>query len=102
MQLSDLESDFNQLLADVLTQKRMTDPKKIYFNFVEAQGPQGGAGGVTIAHINLQRSSVKKRPEFMLLHELIHTQGMGFKFNNAVLEGYRNSHVATQNHLIGK
>ena len=29
MQLSDLDSDFNQRSADILTQKRMTDPKKI-------------------------------------------------------------------------
>ena len=29
-QLSDLDSDFNQRSADVLTQKRMNDPKKIF------------------------------------------------------------------------
>lgn len=102
MKIRDLDGDFNLYLADVLTKRNMNDPKKVYFNFVEAVGPQGGSGGVGIAHINLQRSSTIKRPEFMLLHELLHTQGMGFKCNRGVFKDYQNNHVSTQNHLIGE
>ena len=100
--IKDLDDNFNLFLADILTQRSMNDPKKIYFNFIEAKGQQGGSGGVTIGHINLQHRSVKKRPEFMMLHELVHTQGMGFKCNKGVFKEYQNNHVTTQNHLIGE
>jgi len=66
------------------------------------EGDQGGSGGVPIAHINLQRSSVIKRPEFMLLHEPVHAQGMGFKCNKGVFADHRNNHVETSDHLIGE
>ena len=100
--IKELDDNFNLFLADILTQKGMNDPKKVYFNFIEAKGRQGGSGGVTIGHINLQHRSVKKRPEFMMLHELVHTQGMGFKCNKGVFKEYQNNHVTTQNHLIGE
>ena len=92
----------NSILADALKLRGMDNPKKIYFNFVEMEGDQGGSGGVPIAHINLQRSSVIKRPEFMLLHELVHAQGMGFKCNKGVFADHRNNHVETPDHLIGE
>lgn len=80
----------------------MDDPKKIYFNFIEMAGQQEGSGGVPIAHIKLKSSSVIERPEFMLLHELVHAQGMGFKCNKGVFEDHRNNHVETLDHIIGE
>ena len=100
---SELNSDnANSILADALKLRGMDNPKKIYFNFIEMEGDQGGSGGVPIAHINLQRSSVLKRPKFMLLHELVHAQGMGFKCNEGVFADHRNNHVETSDHLIGE
>jgi hypothetical protein len=44
MKIRDLDGDFNLYLADVLTKRNMNDPKKVYFNFVEAVGPSRRIG----------------------------------------------------------
>ena len=59
--------------------KGQTNNKKIYFNFADINSVDGGEAGIGFGSIFLRNKSVKtdKRKAAILLHELLHTQGMG-------------------------
>ncbi|MDB3942090.1 hypothetical protein N9366_00585 [Candidatus Pelagibacter sp.] len=59
--------------------KDQTNSKKIYFNFADINSVDGGEAGVGFGSIFLRNKSVStdKRKAAILLHELLHTQGMG-------------------------
>ena len=61
--------------------KEMKNPKKIYYNFVDVGGIDGGEAGVGLGSSFLKNkhvNSVKNKIITITLHELHHTQGGGF------------------------
>ena len=61
--------------------KEMKNPKKIYYNFVDVGGVDGGEAGVGLGSSFLKNkhvNSVKNKIITITLHELHHAQGGGF------------------------
>ena len=69
----------NTITPFLYKKKGQTNNKKIYFNFADINSVDGGEAGIGFGSIFLRNKSVKtdKRKAAILLHELLHTQGMG-------------------------
>ena len=68
------------IIPFVWKEKKMRNPKKIYYNFADMAGVDGGEGGVGLASTFLKSKHVKVKNKIITitLHELHHAQGGGF------------------------
>ena len=74
-------SEANNYISPFLYFKKgMKNKKKTYFNFVDIDAPDGGSASVGFASLFLRNKSVPSdyRKKIIGLHELLHTQGMGY------------------------
>ena len=81
----------NDITPYLFFQKNMRNNKKIYFNFADINSVDGGEAGVGFGSLYLRNSSVSQNDERKILigmHELLHTQGMGYN----CIKGIKNSH----------
>ncbi len=74
-------SEANNYISPFLYFKKgMKNKKKTYFNFVDIDAPDGGSASVGFGSLFLRNKSVPNdyRKVIIGLHELLHTQGMGY------------------------
>ena len=90
----------NNDIAPYLYRNNFYNRKKIYFNFADMKNVDGGAAGVGMGSAflrnsgnlknNYQNYSKDKRLIYITLHELLHTQGGGYR----CIKGMANNHYA--------
>mgnify|MGYP000915877326 FL=1 len=70
----------NDIVPFLYKKKGMKNIKKIYFNYADMNSVSGGEAGVGYGSLYLRNNSVKtdERKLLITLHELLHTQGMGY------------------------
>ena len=87
----------NDIVPYLYFEQGQTNPKKIYFNFADFNSVDGGEAGVGFGSLFLRNKSVKSDNRKLLigLHELLHTQGMGYNCIPGV-QGNGNSHYANR------
>tara|TARA_B100000482_G_scaffold28724_1_gene18472 strand:- start:42 stop:986 length:945 start_codon:yes stop_codon:yes gene_type:complete len=75
----------------------MKNTKKIYFNYADINNIDGGEAGVGYGSLYLRNKSVRTddRKLIITLHELLHTQGMGYNCVPGV-KGGGNSHYTSR------
>jgi hypothetical protein len=63
-----------------IKKKGMKNIKKIYFNYADMNNVDGGEAGIGFGSLYLKNKSVRSNERKLLitLHELLHTQGMGY------------------------
>ena len=77
----DFHKYYNNNIVPYLWLNDFKNPKKIYYNFAELGGVDGGEAGVHYGStylLNKHNKSQKKKIITITLHELHHTQGGGF------------------------
>ena len=85
----------NDITPFLYKKKGQTNNKKIYFNFADINSVDGGEAGVGYGTTYLKTSSnsTDERKLLVTLHELLHTQGMGYDCVPGVKSG--NGHYST-------
>jgi len=70
----------NDIVPFLYKKKGMKNIKKIYFNYADMNNVDGGEAGIGYGSLYLRNSSVRtdERKLLITLHELLHTQGMGY------------------------
>jgi hypothetical protein len=81
MKKKDLHKWANNDIVPFLFKKNgMNNVKKIYFNYADMNNVDGGEAGIGYGSLYLRNKSVRsdQRKLIITLHELLHTQGMGY------------------------
>jgi len=75
----DLDAN-NDIIPFLYFKKGMKNKKKTYFNFVDIDSRDGGSASVGFGSLFLRNKSIPNdyRKVIIGLHELLHTQGMGY------------------------
>ena len=70
----------NDIVPFLYKKKGMKNIKKIYFNYADMNNVDGGEAGIGFGSLYLKNKSVRSNERKLLitLHELLHTQGMGY------------------------
>ena len=70
----------NDIVPFLYKKKGMKNIKKIYFNYADMNSVDGGEAGIGYGSLYLRNGSVRtdERKLLITLHELLHTQGMGY------------------------
>ena len=70
----------NDIVPFLYKKKGMKNIKKIYFNYADMNNVDGGEAGIGFGSLYLKNKSVRsnERKLIITLHELLHTQGMGY------------------------
>ena len=70
----------NDIVPFLYKKKGMKNIKKIYFNYADMNSVDGGEAGIGYGSLYLRNKSVRtdERKLLITLHELLHTQGMGY------------------------
>jgi hypothetical protein len=70
----------NDIVPFLYKKKVMRNIKKIYFNYADMNSVDGGEAGIGYGSLYLRNKSVgnDERKLLITLHELLHTQGMGY------------------------
>ena len=70
----------NDIVPFLFKKNGMNNVKKIYFNYADMNNVDGGEAGIGYGSLYLRNKSVgsDQRKLIITLHELLHTQGMGY------------------------
>jgi hypothetical protein len=100
---SELPKHPNNYILEYLWENEFNDPRKIYFSFSEIKTNDGGEAGVGMGTVFLgsryNKSKSPKGSDFnhITLHEILHTQGVGFPCMPKVKHG----HLKDEYHMLG-
>ena len=99
---SELPRHPNNYISEYLWENGFNDPRKIYFSFAEIKTNDGGEAGVGMGTVFLgSRYNKSKNPKgsdfnHIILHDMLHTQGVGFPCMPKV----NRSHLNDENHML--
>ena len=90
----------NNYILKYLWRNNFNNPKKIYYSLADIKTEDGGEAGVGMGSIFLKsRYNIAPDKDFthITLHELMHTQGMGFP----CIEGVQRAHIRSETNMLG-
>ena len=90
----------NNYILKYLWRNNFRNPKKIYYSLADIETEDGGEAGVGMGSIFLKskwNSDPDKDFTHITLHELMHTQGMGFP----CIEGVQRAHIRSETNMLG-
>ena len=90
----------NNYILKYLWRNNFRNPKKIYYSLADIETEDGGEAGVGMGSIFLKskwNSDPDKDFTHITLHELMHTQGMGFP----CIEGVQLAHIRSETNMLG-
>ena len=90
----------NNYYWKVLWRNNFNNPKKVYYAFADIETEDGGTAGVGMGSIFLKsKYNVAPDKDFthITLHELMHTQGMGFP----CIDGVKHGHIRSKTNMLG-
>ena len=90
----------NNYILKYLWRNNFNNPKKIYYSLADIKTEDGGEAGVGMGSIFLKsKYNVAPDKDFthITLHELMHTQGMGFP----CIDGVKHGHIRSETNMLG-
>ena len=90
----------NGYIWKIFWRNNFRNPKKVYYAFADIETEAGGTAGVGMGSIFLKsKYNVAPDKDFthITLHELMHTQGMGFP----CIDGVKHGHIRSETNMLG-